>query len=128
MKGVNNDTSTICAAPLILLSSRVPSNVWKSRHSFCPMAYSTHILFYNCRMYKVNAETTLAVPHLTQGKNINKMGSLSFKLLGEGCTLGLLRFFYSPAPEQNLHLLLEALIVIINNKSVKKYIPLRYYI
>lgn len=98
MKRVSNDTSAICAAPLILLSSRLPSNVWKSRHSFCPVAYSIHILFYNCRIYKVNAETMLAVPHLTQGKNVNKMGILSFKLLEGRCTLGLLRFvvFFIP--------------------------------
>ena len=42
---------------------------------------------------KFNAEITLARPHSTQGKTVNKMGSLSFRLLGLGCTLGLLGFF-----------------------------------
>lgn len=94
MKGVNNDTAAVCAASLVvLLNSRVPSHVWKSRHSFCPVAHSINILFYNCRMYKFNAETTLAVPHLTQGQNFNKMGSLSFKLWGGG-NMGLLRAFF----------------------------------
>lgn len=84
MKEVNKDPSTICVASLDLSNSRVPSNVWKSRHSFCPMAYSIHTLFYKYRIYEFNAETTLAMPHLTQGKNVTKMSILRFRLLGGG--------------------------------------------